>query len=224
MKPTQIPGETTPLQHEYYKKIIQNMYYPDRTHNFKILELGCAYGRSTTAWLDAMNFIPQNVYDNIELTIVDNFVYDTDKNKTRVFNNSCYPEFDKTEWLEEKIHWPQKKIVEWVINQHENRKYLKEIINTESDKFLWKNQTVYDIAFLDGPHDYKSVYTSIGFLSKLDTQIICGDDFANEQPGVLTGVLSWYLKPKNREKYNLFTSSTARFFCLHHVDKQPKLF
>jgi len=64
-KAMDIPGETTELQHEWYQKIVNWFYYKP-----KILEIGCAWGRGSWAWLDCIT----DTNDG-SLEILDNWAY-----------------------------------------------------------------------------------------------------------------------------------------------------
>lgn len=195
-----IPGETTTAQHEWFNKVYHWIYPPRR-----ILEIGCAWGRSSWAWLDCIE------HKESYLEILDNWAYNNSPDKIKIYNNTYYNEIKKTI-----PDFDQKKIIEYNLQQNKNYNKLKKIHTGTTDSFIKENNIFenFDIVFLDGDHSEKNVYKELNYFKGL--KIICGDDFASAQPGVIKAVCRFHIE--NFEMYKLYTDPDARFFVFKRID------
>lgn len=227
-----IPGQTSPVQHQYFKTLLDALCHVRDTQGcIRLLEIGCAYGRSTCAWLNAIEKLnPWNIRD-LEYSILDSFHYDTIQNKNFVFNNSNNENPLDTEWYTERIKWTQQEIVQWVINQHPVSPVFKEFIAVDPVQtygFLpeleekLSDRPLYNIVFMDGPHGYTEVLNSLKYFGERDTLIMCGDDCFIEQEGVFHAVIDWY-KVNHGYKYELYINTNDRFWVLYNEDVLGKI-
>jgi hypothetical protein len=144
----------------------------------KILELGSYYGRSTRA-----------MADNTEGFVIacDHFHGPSDVIMCWKDREAVYDAFIKN--MGE--HIASKKVVPWKANHKEITK--EQLNNVIADNFgsitlpAEVRPTGIDMVFVDGQHDYDSVYRDIQFgLSVLEQGgVICGHDYDITSPGVV---------------------------------------
>lgn len=201
-----IPGETTEKQHNWYNKIYHWMDPPHR-----ILEIGCAWGRSSWAWLDCIE------HKDSYLEILDTWSY----SRPKPINPSLGPRLMAwpTYYDEIKQIFPnlnQKDILNHNLIQHKHYTKLKSVYTGNSREFVEKHNVLdmYDIVYLDGDHSEINVYNELNHFNGV--KIICGDDFCQSQPGVIKAICRFY--GSNYTTYKLYTDPDARFFVLKRVD------
>ena len=197
-----IPGETTKKQHEWFYKIYHWM-----DGERKILEIGCAWGRSSWAWLDCIES------ENSYLEILDNWAY-SNSNGIKKIEKYNLDYYNKIKNIFPKLN--QKEIVNYNLMQHKNYSKIKQINTDNSISFVKKRDVLneFDIVYLDGDHSEFNVWQELNYFNGV--KVICGDDFALAQPGVIKSVCRFYAK--NYNTYKLYTDPDARFFALKHVD------
>lgn len=195
-----IPGETTKKQHDWFYKVYHWMYPPHR-----ILEVGCAWGRSTWAWLDCIE------HERSYLEVLDNWSYTNATKQIKKHNNDYY---DNMKLISPTLD--QKEILLYNLQQHPNYSKLKKIHTGDSTSFVNVPNalTKYDIVYLDGDHSEKNVYNELNYFN--GSKVICGDDFNMDQSGVIKAVCKFY--SENYKRYYLYTDPEARFFALKRVD------
>tara|TARA_R110000868_G_scaffold5780_4_gene33914 strand:+ start:2013 stop:2636 length:624 start_codon:yes stop_codon:yes gene_type:complete len=190
--PMDIPGETQSLQHEWYKRV--RSWHADSAN---ILEIGCAFGRSTWGWLDVMD------KTNDRLDVVDTLTYPDYRFNTH--SNSKQILKDIKEYSQEDIFY-------YTVGQHKNYNKITNLHNMTSFKFMKKfKDKTYDIVFLDGSHDYKTVNRELNNFK--GARVICGDDFSYEHHDVINAVTDFY---KANNNYYLYTDTAARFWALRN--------
>lgn len=191
-----IPGATFSIQHEWYKRVRSWHNY-----NASVLEIGCAYGRSTWAWLDVLDG------NQDEIEIVDTLSYTPT-------NNNFLEHPNAKSIITDVGGYDQEKIFRYNVEQHRNYEKITKFYNTTSENFCnnVKNK-IYDIVYLDGAHEYETVIHELNCFK--DARVICGDDFSYDGLGVVSAVFDFY--KNNINDYNLYVDSEARFFALRKL-------
>jgi cephalosporin hydroxylase len=193
----EIPGQTDEKQHLWYQKIIEWFHYPPA-----VLEIGCAWGRSSWAWLDCMNM------DGSYLEILDNWSYSKNFKQLNGFklSNETYYKFIS----DVSPNYDQKEILLYNLKQHKNFQKIKKIhtgVYSDASKH-------YDIVYLDDDHSQKNVSNELEHFNGVP--VMCGDDFENTHPGVIKAICKFY--HNNFNKYKLYIDPDARFWALKRTD------
>jgi len=159
----EVPGWTSTQQHNKYKDIAEHL-----PKNPRVLEIGCGWGRSTWAWLDAL---PATT----DYYILDNF--------SLQLGNTLR----KKNWLKK---WPhinekarktknltQRKIFDGLISQHPNKDIIKTIWHMNGEDWLQSNHFTnnFDLVYLDDDHSFNAVSTWLNTFKNVP--IVCGDDY-----------------------------------------------
>lgn len=172
-----IPGFIQDEQAEHIKLLANSLPL-----NAQVLEIGCAWGRSTWCWLDGLP-------NDASLTVVDPFLIGSGKGK------KWHCEHQKERWNHKTIN----KIMKyWVAHGHEStwrvvidhhpRKHLvKELIVDKSQNFAKNSNQKWDCVFVDGDHKYQEVKKDLELLEP-NTDILCGDDYGPHEPDVVRAV------------------------------------
>ena len=165
-----VPGHIFSSQMDHIRSIASSL-----PKGSKVLEIGCAWGRSTWCWLDELP-------EGSTLTVVDPFLFGRDgqrihkhkKRQSQYFNNTIVNEI-MDYWV---IHGPQK-TWESVISEHPKKNMIKQLYVGSSRSFAEENDETWNCVYLDGDHRYKHINRDL-----LDfeprTDIICGDDYEPE--------------------------------------------
>ena len=174
-----VPGHIFPSQMNHIRRIAASL-----PKGSNVLEIGCAWGRSTWCWLDGLP-------EGSTLTVVDPFLFGYDglrigKHKKRqagVWNNPVVN--DVMNYWE--VNGPQK-AWEAVIAEHPKKDMIKQLYVGFSRTFAAENNESWNVVYLDGDHRYKHINRDL-----LDfeprTEMICGDDYEPEtQQGVIQAV------------------------------------
>ena len=204
---TDIPGWTDPPQHNLYKKLVEQL-----PKNPKVLEIGCAWGRSTWAWLDVLP-------NDAEFYVLDNFCLPTTRHFPELINN--YVEYNKPKLKEFasaclKRNLLQKEIFLYCIQQHPSFSNIKNIY--DNDYFDWKivNDIKFDLVYIDGDHSYKHVSDQLEYFK--DVPIVCGDDYKEQQRDYFEGLMTAvdnYIE-NNNVKYELFSKANNGLFIIYN--------
>ncbi len=104
----------------------------------------------------------------------------------------------------------KKEILLYNLKQNKNFKKLKHIY---TGKYLAAPKS-YDIVYLDDDHSQENVLNELNYFNGIP--VICGDDFAQSQPGVLKAICKFY--SKNFNNYKLYTDPDARFWVMKRID------
>lgn len=163
----QIPGWTNRSQHNNYKILAKQL-----PKNAKVFEIGCGWGRSTWAWLDALPSC-SSYY------ILDCFRLDQSSIQ------KANPKFAKRA---KKYNLNQKQIFDNIIKNHYNFDIIKCVWNMfDSD---WLKSDIYtpdwDLVYIDANHSYPSTKRLLETFKNV--KIICGDDYNEHWPGVVRAV------------------------------------
>jgi hypothetical protein len=152
--------------------------------NSRILEIGCAYGRSTCCILDHLT-------PGSTLTTVDTFAH-IKVSKMYKSNHKKYQRMGvkmpkelahNLEMLKQKGH---RGFYDWITQQHPNHTQhsTHEMTSVEYMKMYHMEQ--YDCVYLDGDHTYDTVSKELAHY-ELST-VLCGDDWGPAHPGVTQAV------------------------------------
>tara|TARA_B100001248_G_C27240075_1_gene388945 strand:+ start:60 stop:686 length:627 start_codon:yes stop_codon:yes gene_type:complete len=178
-----VPGFTSTLQHQYYKKLVQQL-----PQSPKVLEIGCAFGRSTWAWLD---FLPLTSEFYILDTFENNNVWLPDQ-ADGIQIPADANNFVKSAFKDGYSHY---EIFNYIIAQHKNFSIIKKIIkNTYHDAKVYLKNLNFDLVYLDGDHNYFEVLDQLLFFDNIP--ILCGDDSAIDS---VRKALFEYGKQKQKE-------------------------
>ena len=169
--PYDIPGWTVKEQHDQYKGLVNLL-----PKNPKVLEIGCGWGRSTWAWLDALP-------DTASFFILDHF----ELNYRVLQKTGIYP-YSKAAKRIRKQNIDQREIFDTIIKQHPKINLLKTLWHMSGND--WKNHIDYtqewDLVYLDDDHRYPAVSDWLERFTNVP--IVCGDDYHSNHQGVVSAV------------------------------------
>jgi hypothetical protein len=195
-----IPGWTFYPQHKLYKSLVQ-----DLPKNPRILEIGCGWGRSTWAWLDALpSSSMYYVLDNFNLT--SHWCYHSFYKKYKGNNNMMAKSIKR--WAKSDTN--QLEIFKQLISQHPNNKIIKKIWKLDSDDWIASDEfsNNWDLVYLDDRHTFEVMKKWLKLFSNV--QIVCGDDYSIKFPGIIKAV-DGYARKNNKFKE---ISKAANFFVI----------
>ena len=175
--PNDVPGYIFQSQINEIQYLAQTL-----PKNANVLEIGCAWGRSTWCWLNALP-------EGSSLTVVDMFVFDNRPGKHTKRMASWWRNPIVNDVMNYYCVNGQEKTVKKVIEEHPRKHLVKEVFSGTSQEFFEQNKDQkWDCVYLDGDHRYDGVKNDIlNFEPK--TEIICGDDYEPiTQPGVVQAV------------------------------------
>jgi len=176
----QIPGLTSPRQHNWYRLLAKRL-----NKSANVLEVGCGYGKSTWAWLDALP-LTTNFY------VLDAFVlpppYSSSTPRALQLHYSRQFSSEKVsmtrKYLKKHFNADQKTVFYNVIQQHPKFNLIKDIFDSKFHEWRKTNNIKFDLVYLDGDHNYDEVSNQLKYFS--DCPCICGDDYL--WPSVSTAV------------------------------------
>ena len=171
----QIPGLTSQRQHNWYRLLGKKL-----NESANVLEVGCGYGKSTWAWLDALPSTT-NFY------VLDSFVLPQpfSASTPRAFQLHYSRQFGMTrKYLKKYFNADQKTVFNNVIQQHPKFNLIKDIFDSTFQEWKKTNNIEFDLVYLDGDHDYDEVSSQLKYFS--NCPCICGDDYF--WPSVSTAV------------------------------------
>jgi len=175
--PNDVPGYIFQSQIEQIQELARTL-----PPNSNVLEIGCAWGRSTWCWLNALP-------EGSSLTVVDIFMFDNRKGKHTKRMHRWWKNKTVNDIMRYYCAYGQENCVRKVLDQHPRKHLLKEIYKGTSDSFYQKNlEQQWDCVYLDGDHSYNAVQNDLRNFEP-NTNILCGDDYeVNRQPGVVKAV------------------------------------
>lgn len=150
----------------------------------RILEIGCAYGRSTWCILNALT-------EGSTLTTVDTFQHlktsKMYKSNHKGYQRSGKP-MPKDLWhnLEEMQKRGHRGFYDWLMAQHPRDAQHQTYQMTSAEYIRLYPQRTYDLVYLDGDHAYNTV--SMELQHYRNTPILCGDDWGPVHPEVTRAV------------------------------------
>lgn len=167
----QIPGLTDSNQHIHYYEIAQQL-----SVNSNVVEVGCGYGRSTWAWLNA---IPEqsNLYvvDNFSMAKASKMIFNK-KTKNRFIDRNINQRFNPDiDYLKKYFDRPQKDVFDQIIKQHPKFNLLKDVYPQDFEDWKVTNKIKFDLAYLDAHHGTEQVASQLEYFK--DCKFICGDDY-----------------------------------------------
>jgi hypothetical protein len=175
----EIPGWINDAQSDQITKLVSIL-----ADNVRILEVGCAFGKSTLSILAGMK--PSQTLDVCDKWDAQ-FFWDVMNNTEQV--ESLYGKKENILNARDKILSRElniRQIWEQHVSTSANFNLIKNIFQQES---LTLNSNNYDIVFLDGDHTYENVSKEL--LKFNDVPIICGDDFGDHCPEVIQAVIEY---------------------------------
>lgn len=206
-QPADIPGWTSSEQHKIYKSIVKQL-----PKNPKVLEIGCGWGRSTSAWL---NVLPENT----EFYVLDKFCLPTKTHfpiLKKDYNKLNKPHIENfvIECLNKNL--TQYEIFLFCMRQHSNFEKIKNIY--VKDYYDWKKENTikFDLVYLDGDHTYNHVKDQLEYFK--DVPIVCGDDYKPERKHHFEGLIKAvdeYRKTYN-VKHELYPQSHIGFYVFYN--------
>lgn len=205
-----IPGWTFSPQHKLYENLVK-----DLPKNPRILEIGCGWGRSTWAWLDVLP-------SSATYYVLDNF-----NMKSHWCYQSFYKKFEGNNYSMAKSikRWAKSntshlEIFEQIILQHPNNKIIKKIWKLDSDHWITSEEFTnnWDLVYLDDRHTFQVMQKWLKLFSNV--QIVCGDDYSTEFPGIIKAV-DGYARKNNKFK-EIPKFANANFFVIkNHLTNGP---
>lgn len=189
-----IPGWTYVDQLEQFKEIVKLL-----PANPRILEIGCGYGRSTWAWLDALPITAEMfVLDNFEtpgeylFTNTDLFVHLMNISIDKV------REFQQSDMNQEQIFFNN-------IQQHQKFFVLKNVWKLDSAKWAQDiNDRRWDLVYIDEDHSFERTKFWLEYFQNV--KYVCGDDYCESFPGLMSAVDRYTIQYNRRNSKNMFNS------------------
>jgi len=173
-----IPGFTEPSQLLTFQRIAKQI-----SANSNVLEIGAAFGKSTSSWLTALNPMAS-------LTIIDNFKL-PDENVKEKMETDVYTDGEmsdtKKQLFEYYFKHGQYATFKYIINQHHNKHIIKEVFTMRSADYMCLNYAnLFDLVYLDGNHTYENVMAELEYFKR--STLICGDDYSERHEPVKRAV------------------------------------
>jgi len=204
-KPLDVPGWTNSIQHREYKDLVAEL-----PENPRVLEIGCGYGRSTWAWLDALP--PTSTY-----CVLDNF-----RLTSKWLHKSQYTNYKRINpiiasfiWKCNKRNTTQREIFDKFISYHPNQQIIKTVWEMDSDDWIVSKEFTnnWDLVYLDDRHEYEVMKQWLSIFSNVS--IVCGDDYNRIFQGIIDAV-DEYSKDKNVYKH---ITRAANFFIIKNKSR-----
>jgi len=175
--PNDVPGYIFQSQIDQIQELAKTL-----PPNANVLEIGCAWGRSTWCWLNALP-------EGSTLTTVDIFMFDNRPGKHTKRMASWWKNPVVDQIMEYYCTNGQEACVKKVLEEHPRKHLIKEIYKGSSRSFYERHpQQQWDCVYLDGDHAYDAIKEDIKNFEP-NTKIICGDDYEPiTQPGVVQAV------------------------------------
>jgi len=158
----------------------------------RILEIGCAWGGSTWAILDG-------IQDGVSLQTVDTF----DMNNPALKHHHYRGVAEKHQTnmsvmygMQIYMEKNQRACFDHFISYHPKRSHLKKVHQMTSIEVL-KNDTDWDLAYIDGLHSYENVRAELKYLK--DVPMLCGDDYHPTHKGCMQAIDEFREKYPDRE-------------------------
>lgn len=187
-----IPGWTYVDQLDQFKEIVNRL--PDSP---RILEIGCGYGRSTWAWLDAL---PQDA----EMCVLDDFgtpdesIYAIDEFMELMISADKVKEFQISGMNQEQIFFNN-------MPQHTKFSVIKNIWKMDSIEWTKHiNDKRWDLVYLDENHSFERTKFWLEYFQNV--KYVCGDDYCNSFPGLMSAVDLYTIQHNRRNIRDMFKS------------------
>lgn len=200
-----IPGQTTEYNLKNIYKIADVVKNNAKGDKVKILEIGCAWGRSTWALMDA--------FEDCEHHIIESWAYGnhTDYNKTITEHHSYKLLKDKGIDIQD-----QRKLWNFFVSKHKNYKNITTMNSMTSDDYIRaRKDNKFDFVFFDGSHNYKTVIRELFYFR--NATVLYGDDYRPTQPGVVKAVHEFYensIRYAKNQDLQLQASAPNAYWCI----------
>ena len=206
MTPMDIPGYINHVHVEDLTDLIRKQ--PD---GIRILEIGCAYGRSTWTTMSAMG-------PNSTLTVVDTFGHLKPSKLLKGITKSIgRGETQNTEKLSENMRVlresnDQRTLFNHVLEQHpaRDRVTVHQMYSQDYRKQFYND--TFDVVYLDGEHTYEAVRGELKHFA--NTPVLCGDDWGPSKPGVTRAIDEFRAQHPNRTWYEPRLSEKSGFWSI----------
>ncbi len=182
--------------------------------NAKVLEIGCALGRSTIGWL---NRIP----DDCELYVVDTFTQHQDSIPSMVNPSPGWHPTDEDDlaMYEEIIRYfkahSHYDTWEYVVRKHKKYSNIASVSRSKiQDYMVHKPQSSWDAVYIDALDEVQEVVDTLNYFQ--GAELICGDDYNTSRHVNTTKAVHRFLEERldNNDEWALYTFPHCSFFCL----------
>jgi hypothetical protein len=181
---------------------------PALKDNCVILEIGCAWGKSTWKWLDVLP--PKG-----QLDILDAWEYNQSERHDR---KQEFIDHGGQYILDDVGEYDQRKVWEFTTGHHPEKRKIRDVISMTSQQYFdRKGSADYDLVFLDGDHSHECVAAELAYFAHVD--ILCGDDYQGEFPGLMNAVNEFYAEHYTEFALVTDTSCSSWFMFRKHKFK-----
>jgi hypothetical protein len=175
----------------------------------KVLEIGCAWGRSTWAILDA--------FKDCEYHVLDWWGYVEQRQINQIKNHKIYPYL-----VENKIDiYNHKDVWQFNMKHHKHFDSIHTINSMSSLQYINTGlENEFDFVFFDGSHEYDVVCKELEYFNA--SLVMYGDDYHPRELGVMKSVHDFYYKHvKNNSLTHtyLYGSASKAFWCIWDMKK-----
>lgn len=204
-----IPGQTNKYNLDNIFEIADVVKNNAKGDKVKILEIGCAWGRSTWALMDA--------FEDCEHHIIENWAYAHHSNYNQVITEHHSYQLLKNKGIDIQN---QKKVWKFFVSKHKNYKNITTMNSMSSDDYISAfKDNEFDFVFLDGSHNYKTVIRELYYFGS--ATVLYGDDYRPTQPGVVKAVHEFYedsIQYEKNQYLQLQASSPNAYWCIWNSD------
>ena len=211
INPMSVPGYTSHAQMKIIEAVCKSIPSDSR-----ILEIGCALGRSTVGWLNCIN-------DTHNLDVMDTFTQQSEFTIPSIINHS--PGWGPTtpadiQTYDEIIDYfkshTHKETWDIVVKRHSNYKNIKNVYSSKLQDFMKENSTQphWDVVYLDALDETEEVISALNYFE--GAELICGDDYNTSRHVNTTIGVHRFLEKKllEQNEWALYTFPHCSFFCL----------
>ena len=200
-----IPGQTTEYNLNNIYKIAEEVKQNCKGDKPKILEIGCAWGRSTWALLDA--------YPDCEHHIIENWAYERHNHYQNEITQ--HPSYKLLKDNKIDIR-QQRKVWKFFVSQHKNYKNIVKLNSMSSEDYIAQcMDKEFDFVFLDGSHEYDTVIKELYYFKK--ALVLYGDDYRSTQQELVKAVNEYYedhIKYSKNQYLQLQASTPNAYWCI----------
>ena len=173
----------------------------------RVLEIGCAWGCSTWALLDSLP-------EGVELHTCDTFGMNNINLRRKHFQGvmekherNSSVNYAMHMYLEENSDQAQRKVYDWVIDQHPRKWKIKHTTHQMPSTEVLKDDVKWSMVYIDGLHSYENVSAELKALK--DVPLLCGDDYHPAHPGTMQAIDEFLKDNKRVFKHHTFESGSG---------------